>query len=29
MVQPFEQDRDQGCPNLDTLSILAGAHEAL
>ena len=30
MVQPFQQqDRDQGCPNLDAQSVFAGAHEAL
>jgi hypothetical protein len=29
MVQPFEQeDSDQGCPNLDSQGVLAGAHEA-
>src|SRR5450759_4320232 len=30
MVEPFhQQDRDQGCPNLDAQGVFAGAHEAL
>src|ERR1035441_6176311 len=30
MVQPFQQqDRDQGCPNLDAQGVLAGADESL
>src|ERR1035437_3812852 len=30
MVQPFQQqDRDQGCPNLDAQGVFGGAHEAL
>src|ERR1035437_7619374 len=30
MVQPFQQqDRDQGCPNLDAQGVFASAHEAL
>jgi len=29
-VQPFQQqDRDQGCPNLDAQGVFAGTHEAL
>ena len=30
MVQPFQQeDRDQGCPNLDAQGVFTGAHETL